>query len=132
MAIAHDGELVLAVLAAAETVRRVGQSILMQAAGGRPRCRESERGGRQWRQPDLVSGRIDQRANAPDERTGNRDCPTRACDIASVDRHGVGKREASAEKNADLEVRGKAMKPCAGRPHLSVLDCRTFRLRNAI
>ncbi len=62
-AVAHDRELLLAVLAAAETVGGIGEPVLVQAAGGDQRRRERERGAA------AAAARTEMRSSRPARRS---------------------------------------------------------------
>ncbi len=78
VAIAHDGEFLLARIAAAETVGGIGEAVFVQAAGRKHRGGNAERRRRPWRQPKSMGNAIDDRANEADDDARDWKRPGRA------------------------------------------------------
>ena len=78
MAIAHDGEFLLARIATAETVGGIGEAVFVQAAGRKHRGGNAEPRRRPWRQPKSMGNAIDDRANEADDDARDWKCPRRA------------------------------------------------------
>ena len=76
-AVAHDGEFLLAGMAAAETVGGIGEAVFVQAAGREHRGGDAERRRRPWRQSAVDARAIDDRADETDESSRDRKRPGR-------------------------------------------------------
>src|SRR5947209_20518867 len=63
--------------------------------------------------------RVDERADARDERAGDRKGPAGTRQVMSLDRSDVGNGQPRAERRADRHVAGETIEPCAARVHSS-------------
>src|SRR5947209_19174309 len=61
--------------------------------------------------------RVDERADARDERAGDRKGPAGTRQVMSLDRSDVGNGQPRAERRADRHVGGETIEPCAARVH---------------
>ena len=116
-AVAHDLELALPRIAAAETVRGVGEAVLVQAAGHGERRRDRKRRRDPWRRSDLVGDRIDHRGDQRDEDAGQREGPGRARNIGAGGRRRARDRQPGQKGDACLEIAGAIRKPAVGYRH---------------
>ena len=106
----HDGELALTSRAAAEPVCGVGQPILMQSTGDK-QCRSDRRHrAKQRREAKRKREPIDERADAADDDTGDRQRPARAGEIGARVRCGCGsaERQSGCELQCDPQIAREA------------------------
>ncbi len=110
-AVAHDLKLARTVPPATEAVRRIGKAIFMQATGNEEGRAECKRSCKRRGQSDSGGNRVGQCTGATHERTGHRERPACARNVAAIDRRGMRDRQAGAEKNAGPEIGGKTTSP---------------------
>ena len=120
-AVAHDRELRLAVMAAAEAVGGVGEPVLMECAGQpnggeeREPCREGAAAADQLRDQE------DQRGEAADPGADQRERPARRGDGALFARHLDADRQAGQHRGGDGEFFERAA------PRIHAQDDKRFR-----
>ena len=101
----------------------------MQAAGCDQRCGKRQRRGERGMQPEAKRNPIDDRAHAADDRADDRERPTRAPHIFTLDGGGMGKWQACAEGDADLEVGSKPVEQRVRYLHFCIPSLHPYRLR---
>ena len=113
-AVAHDLELALARVAAAKTVGRVGEAVLVQRPGEEKDRSHCDRGRRHRGDLEAHRDPVDEGAAKPDQHADDRRAPDGAAEIGAADRHRLAHRHAGIEgdagpqlgqKVADLQVR---------------------------
>ena len=124
-AVAHDVELALARVAAAEAVGGVGEPVLMQAAGDEERRGDRQRRRRPGKQHQSVRDRIDHRRDQPDDKARERKRPGAARHRAVL-RRMPRQRQPRQEQDSGGQFVGAPCEP--RRPFVPCRRCRHSRL----
>ena len=123
-AVAHDLELALAVAAAAETIERIGEPVLMQGAGYEEGRGDRERRADERRQIEREGEPIGRCTEETNERADHRQRPAGTRDVRALDRGRVRQRNPGGKQHADPKIGGDAPQQ-----RFSVRHCRPRRMR---
>ena len=135
-AVAHDGEFLLAAVAAAETVGGVGKPVLMQAAGREQRCGDRKRRRRPRRQAEAMRQPINRAADQTDQKPRHRKSPSGLADSGAGDRRGAQTAAGASENKRRFELLDAVFEPGCGRHMAYSVDARQWprsrELANAV